>query len=107
MFYILLQFNTVLSLFMIGLMGVLTNIISWVIALFTLTASIAITVVLWTTYLDIRKTQDAKIKYSYFEEFLRNETAIYAMAIIATIIMVSHFALNLLNLVQRTNENHA
>lgn len=77
---------------MIGLMGVLTSIISWVICVFAVIASIAVTVVLWTTYFDIRKTQDAKIKYSYFEEFLRNETAIYAMAIIATIIMVTDFS---------------
>lgn len=69
-------------------MGVLTSIISWVICLLAISASIGITAVLWVTYYDIRKTQDAKIKYSYFDEFLRNETAIYAMAIIATIIMV-------------------
>lgn len=73
---------------MIGLMGVLTNIISWLICVFAIIASIAITVVLWLTYIDVRRTQDAKIKYSYFEEFLRNETMIYAMAIIATVIMV-------------------
>lgn len=73
---------------MIGLMGVLTSIISWLICIFAVIASIAITVVLWLTYFDVRKTQDAKIKYSYFEEFLRNETMIYAMAIIATVIMV-------------------
>lgn len=74
---------------MICMMGVLTSIISWLICIFAIIASIAITVVLWLTYYDIRKTQDAKIKYSYFEEFLRNETAIYAMAIIATVIMVT------------------
>lgn len=74
---------------MIGLMGVLTSIISWVICVFAIIASIGITVVLWLTYYDIRKMPDAKIKYSYFEEFLRNETAIYAMAIIATVIMVN------------------
>lgn len=73
---------------MICLMGVLTSIISWVICVFAVLASIGITVVLWATYFDIRKTQDSKIKYSYFDEFLRNETAIYAMAIIATVIMV-------------------
>lgn len=74
---------------MICMMGVLTSIISWLICIFAIIASIAITVVLWLTYFDIRKTQDTKIKYSYFEEFLRNETAIYAMAIIATVIMVT------------------
>lgn len=73
---------------MIGLMGVLTSIISWLICIFAIVASIAITVVLWLTYFDVRNTQDDNIKYSHFEEFLRNETMIHAMAILATIIMV-------------------
>lgn len=73
---------------MIGLMGLLTSIISWIICVFAVISSVAITVVLWITYYDIRKTEDAKIKYTQFEEFLRNETVIYATAIIATVIMV-------------------
>lgn len=73
---------------MIGLMGVLTSIISWVICVFAVISSVAVTVVLWITYFDIRKTEDAKIKYTHFEEFLQNETVVYATAIIATVIMV-------------------
>lgn len=81
-------FHTVLSIFLIALMGILTNIISWFICVFAIVASIAITTVLWLTYYDIRNKQDSTIKYSYLEEFVRNETAIYALAIIATVIMV-------------------
>lgn len=73
---------------MIGLMSVITSVISWVICIFAVISSIAVTIVLWITYFDIRKTEDAKIKYTQFEEFLRNETVIYATAIIATVIMV-------------------
>lgn len=73
---------------MIGLMSVLTSIISWVICLFAAISSIAITSVLWITYFDIRRTEDTQIKYAYFDEFLRNETVVYATAIIMTVIMV-------------------
>lgn len=76
---------------MIALMGVLTSIISWIICVFAIISSVVITVVLWITYFDIRKTEDAKIRYSHFDEFLRNETVIYATAIIATVIMVIDF----------------
>ncbi|XP_031631172.1 CTL-like protein 1 [Contarinia nasturtii] len=78
----------VLSLFMIGMMGVLTSIISWLICIFAIIASIAITVVLWITYLDVSKVKMDDFEYSNFDEFLRNETMIKSMAIIATIIMI-------------------
>lgn len=73
---------------MIGLMSVITSIISWVICVFAVLSSVAITIVLWITYFDIQKTQDAKVKYTHFEEFLHNETVLYATAIVATVIMV-------------------
>lgn len=70
-------------------MNYLTNIISWFICIFVTVASIAITVILWLTYFDIRNKQDNNVKYSQLEEFVRNENAIYVLAIIATIVMVS------------------
>lgn len=76
---------------MIGLMSVITSVISWVICIFAAISSIAVTIVLWITYFDIRKTEDTNNKYTQFEEFLRNETVIYATAIIATVIMVIDF----------------
>lgn len=79
---------TVLSILVIGMMGLLASIISWVICIFAIVASVAVSTVLWLTYYDISNKSDATIKYSYLEEFVRNETAIYALAIIATVIMV-------------------
>lgn len=76
---------------MIGLMSVITSVISWVICIFAVISSIAVTVVLWITYFDIRKTENADIEYTRLEEFLRNETVLYATAIIATVIMVIDF----------------
>lgn len=51
-------------------------------------ASIGITGILWWTYYDIRHTSDSKVKWSILEEFVRNETGVYVLAIIATIVMV-------------------
>lgn len=82
-------FFPVLSIFLIALMGVLTNIISWFVCVFAIVASVAVTTVLWLTYYDLRNKHDTTIKYSYLEQFIRNETAIYALAIIATVIMVN------------------
>lgn len=93
MAYIILIVNPVLSIIMIALMSVITSIISWVICIFAAISSVGITIVLWVTYINIRKTDDFKIKYTHFDEFLRNETVIYATAIVATVIMVIIFYL--------------
>lgn len=84
-------FFPVLSIVMIALMGILTSIISWCICIFAIVASVAVTVVLWMTYFDVRNNKSIDAKYSHLEEFIRNETAIYAVAIIATVIMVIYF----------------
>lgn len=69
-------------------MSVITSVISWVICIFAVIASIAVTVVLWITYFDIRKTEHDKIEYTRLEEFLRNESVVYGTAIVASVIMV-------------------
>lgn len=76
---------------MIGLMSVITSVISWVICIFAVISSIAVTVVLWIAYFDMRKKENEEIDSTLFEEFLRNETVLYATAIIATVIMVIDF----------------
>lgn len=78
----------VLSIIVIAMMSWFTNIITWFICVFVTVASIGITVVLWLTYYDVRNTVDTNVKYSYLEEFIRNENALYALAIFATIVMV-------------------
>ena len=70
-------------------MHYLTKIVSWIICIFVLIASIALTAVLWWSYYKIKNKTDGNIKYSLLEEFGRNETAVYSLAIIATIVMVS------------------
>lgn len=78
----------VLSIIVIAMMNWFTNIITWFICVFVTTASIAITVILWLTYIDTQNKADTDVKYSQLEEFIRNENALYALAIIATIVMV-------------------
>lgn len=78
----------VFSIIVIGLMNWMASLISWLICVFVAVTSIAITGILWWTYYDIRHQQDSAVKWSILEEFVRNETAVYALAIIATIVMV-------------------
>ncbi len=75
--------SLILSVILIGLLHYLTQIISWLICIFVAVASIAITVLLWWTYYDIKK-QNATELASYFNQ----ETAVYVFAIIATIVMI-------------------
>lgn len=73
---------------MIAMLHWLTQIISWLICIIVAVASIAITVILWVTYYNIRNGANSE-KVSLLEETLKNETVLYALAIIATIVMVS------------------
>lgn len=77
-----------LSIVMITMLHWLTKIISWLICIFVGIASIAITIVLWMTYYRIKNNLDVNVKYSLLEEVARNETAVYVLAIIATVIMI-------------------
>lgn len=81
-------FFPVFSMIVIGLMNWLASLISWLICIFVGLSSIAITGILWWTYYDIRHTDESKVKWSILEEFVRNESAVYVLAIIASIVMV-------------------
>lgn len=69
-------------------MHVLTSLISWLICILVAVSSIAITVILWWTYYSITHDTELQEKHSLLQEFVRNETAVYVLAIIATIVMV-------------------
>lgn len=71
------------------MMNWVASLISWFICVFVTVASIAITVILWMTYYDVSQQKQTNVGYSQFEEFIRNENALYAMAIIASIVVVS------------------
>lgn len=71
----------------IALMHVLTSIISWLICILVACSSVAITAVLWWTYYSIRNDGNAEV-HSLLQEYVRNETAVYVMAIMATVVAV-------------------
>lgn len=78
----------VLSIFQIILMHWLTKIVSWLICIFVAVASIALTIILWWTYYNITHKSFNNEKYSLLEEYVRNETFIYVLAIVVTILMI-------------------
>lgn len=77
-----------ISIVLVAFMHYLTKIVSWLICIFVIIASVALTAVLWWSYYRLKHKQDLNIKYSMLEEFVRNETAVYVLAIIATIVMI-------------------
>lgn len=80
---LVLGISLVLSIILIGLLHYLTQIISWLICIFVAIASIAITMLLWWTYYDIKQQKTTEIT-----EYFSQETAVYVFAIIATITMI-------------------
>lgn len=78
----------VLSIVLIGFLHYLTTVISWLICILVGTASVMLVAVLWWTYYSIKKGHSLESKYSYLEELIKNETAIYVIAICATIFMI-------------------
>lgn len=69
-------------------MHYLSTIISYLICVAVVITSACLTGALWWAYYSIKTKHEIEIKYSFVEEYLRNETAVYVLAIIATIIMV-------------------
>lgn len=80
----------VLSLLIIAMLHCVTQIVSWLICVVVGLASILLTVVLWKAYYDVKKENNAMVQQGgYLEGIIKNETAIFVLAIVATIVMVS------------------
>lgn len=79
----------IFSVILICLMHCLTQIVSWIICIFVAIASIVITVVLWKSYYDVKTEVDALKNANYLDTILKNETAIFVLAIIATVVMIT------------------
>ncbi|XP_003700774.2 choline transporter-like protein 1 [Megachile rotundata] len=78
----------VLSLFMIAIFHLLASIVTWIIMILVTVATIVGTVLLWWTYIEIKRTLDKTDPNQLLEESVRNERAFLAFSIIATIITV-------------------
>ncbi|RLU24174.1 hypothetical protein DMN91_004384 [Ooceraea biroi] len=78
----------VLSLFMIVIFHFLANIVTWIIIVLVSIACTGGTVLLWLTYIDIKKTLDKTESSQLLEEAVRNERAFLAFSVIATVITI-------------------
>lgn len=66
----------------------LSRIVSWLICVLVIVASIGLCGALWYAYYSIKHQQKINTQFSYLEEFVRNEQAVFTLAILATITMV-------------------
>ncbi|XP_058054263.1 choline transporter-like 1 isoform X2 [Anopheles bellator] len=80
--------SLVFSIIIIAMLHWLATIVSWIICIFVVVASVGITAVLWWSYYRTKHTLDTDMQLSYLEELVRNETTIYVVAIAATCIMI-------------------
>lgn len=83
----------VISIALVTLMHWMSRIISWLICVLVIVASLALTAALWYAYYSIRNKSHANAQFSMLEEFIRNEEAVYILAILATIALVSEMHL--------------
>ncbi|XP_073836524.1 choline transporter-like protein 1 isoform X1 [Musca autumnalis] len=77
-----------ISIALVILMHWLSRIVSWLICVLVIVASIGLTGALWYTYYSVKNKEKNNIQFSYLEEFTRNEQAVFTLAIIATITMI-------------------
>lgn len=77
------------SIVLIAMLHWLTKIISWLICIFVILVSIALTFILWSTYYKIKHEETVNAKFSILENVVKNDSAIFILAIIATIVMVN------------------
>ncbi|XP_017840759.2 CTL-like protein 1 [Drosophila busckii] len=80
--------SLLISIALVTMMHWLSRIVSWLICVLVIVASIGLTVALWYAYYSIRHKTDQNVQISQLEEFLRNQHAVLALAVIATITMV-------------------
>ncbi|BFF97733.1 CTL-like protein 1 [Drosophila madeirensis] len=78
-----------ISIALVTMMHWLSRIVSWVICVLVIVASIGLTVALWYAYYNIKyKSGQVNTQYSLLEEFVRNQQAVLTLAILATITMI-------------------
>jgi len=65
----------------------LSRVVSWLICVLAIVASVGLAGVLWYAYYSLRN-KVPNTTTSHLEEFLRNRDAVLALAVIATITMV-------------------
>lgn len=77
-----------ISIALVTMMHWLSRIVSWIICVLVIVASVALTVALWYAYYNIRNKSGVNTQYSMLEEFVRNQQAVLTLAVLATITMI-------------------
>uniref|UniRef100_A0A034VZ78 Choline transporter-like protein n=1 Tax=Bactrocera dorsalis TaxID=27457 RepID=A0A034VZ78_BACDO len=80
--------SLLISIALVTLMHWMSRIISWLICVLVIVASLALTAALWYAYYSIRNKSRVNAQFSMLEEFIRNEEAVYILAILATIALI-------------------
>lgn len=79
---------SVISIALVTLMHWLSRIVSWLICVLVIVSSIGLCGALWYAYYSIKHKAQINTQFSYLEEFVRNEQAVFTLAVLATITMV-------------------
>ncbi|TDG45455.1 hypothetical protein AWZ03_008078 [Drosophila navojoa] len=79
--------SLLISIALVTMMHWLSRIVSWLICVLVIVASVGLTAALWYAYYGIRN-KSSTTQYSQLEEFLRNQQAVFTLAVLATITMV-------------------
>ncbi|KAM7357809.1 choline transporter-like protein 1 [Cochliomyia hominivorax] len=77
-----------ISIALVTLMHWLSRIVSWLICVLVIVASVGLCGALWYAYYSIKHKEKINTQFSYLEEFVRNEQAVFTLAILATITMI-------------------
>uniref|UniRef100_A0A6P4FXR8 Choline transporter-like protein n=1 Tax=Drosophila rhopaloa TaxID=1041015 RepID=A0A6P4FXR8_DRORH len=77
-----------ISIALVTMMHWLSRIVSWVICVLVIVASVALTVALWYAYYNIKHKSGNNTQYSLLEEYVRNQQAVLTLAVLATITMI-------------------
>lgn len=67
----------------------LSRVVSWIICVLVIVASVGLAGALWYAYYNIRYKSGVNVQYTRLEEFVRNQDAVLTLAVLATITMVS------------------
>ncbi|XP_034481888.1 CTL-like protein 1 [Drosophila innubila] len=79
--------SLLISIVLVTMMHWLSRVVSWLICVLVIVASVGLAGALWYAYYNIRN-KSAPATLSHLEEFLRNKDAVFALAVIATITMI-------------------
>ncbi|XP_060655120.1 choline transporter-like 1 [Drosophila nasuta] len=79
--------SLLISIVLVITMHWLSRLVSWIICVLVIIASVGLAGALWYAYYSIRN-KSPNVQYSQLEEFLRNRDAVFALAVIATITMI-------------------